>query len=262
MHERYVPLDQANTQRVQFNLAFPMGVDRNQIGIDIMRVERLCRLSGIKQLRVLSQTGLETSGSVPTVIGSNQDGEAYAGRIGKTKQVPTYTVKSYHDYEPDAFWEKLQPFRQICGIITVNTDEVTTKIARDSKWKTGVRSTDAWTHYLDHTLREGIGTVGADNLLGVDSSQKSLFAGLTGFGYLLGTSAELPYAPGLLSLVPAILMHHQFVGMASTYWSGRKDGFRGDFRWSLFYGIEPERAAILAIMTARKGLVKKMGPQK
>lgn len=147
----YVRIDEASTERVRFAVPLPEYVDRERIGVNIRKIEKLCRIGGIGHLRVTADYESDTSNFVPTIVGVSQKGEAVAAKTGVKRISPTQTSDFNTDKasSPALTWTDGS-----------NIPEIVKRINDDKKYKEGARSIDAWSQKLDLSLRDGIAGIG------------------------------------------------------------------------------------------------------
>jgi len=237
-------------------LGLPSFVDKDRIGVNLGRIDRLQRLAGIKQLTVTGQMFDQTSGVDVQIVGMNPDGSAMAGKGGSKTTIPTYESHPLvaNDRVP-------MSQRQINLNITANLDEIASRLT-DSK--DGVRSPKGWARELDNGVRQSIKKAGTANLLrNMDHSTKFRYKFLVMWnaGYeILGrtlishnSAQEIPvhFASGMLigSMLYSLI---EFVEQ-------RKNP---KYRKSLFLGMQLDRAVALRALTLSQKLIKDLRPDK
>lgn len=249
MNERYKPIDQANTQKVRFSVPLPEYVDRERVGINVGRIEKLCRIGGIGHLRIVGETQGKTSSFTPAIVGFSNKGEAYAAKTGVKNSVPTYSV----DYERDEFVP--HSFRWANGTVRVNLNEVADRIVSDLRWKKDAREIKAWSQHLDLSLRRGIAEIGTRHL--IVEANKAYFTITTLVGALIAFGLIPPFDPRVPEtgrIIFSIAAQHQIMN-AIDFVSG-KFSHLGEHRWSITNGAQPDRAILLKVLTDRGNLVK------
>ncbi len=87
----FIPLDQAWSLKARFDVALPEFVDVERIGVNLQAIQRLCRLGGISHLRVIGESGDDTSNFTPNIAGYGEHGQATATKTGLKTIVPTHT---------------------------------------------------------------------------------------------------------------------------------------------------------------------------
>lgn len=147
--ERYIPLPEVQSEKVRFDLGLPGFVSEWEIGIALADVERLCGLAGIYFLRVVGEQKGEISGADTKIVGWSSTGEAYAGKVGIAKPAPI----SQEDLGPAERAKFPNKYVWRTAEVGMNMREISGQIGNNPRWKEGVRSTEAWVHYLDKGLR-------------------------------------------------------------------------------------------------------------
>lgn len=156
---KFIPIQEASTNRVNLHgIVFPPFVEKNRIGINARRIERLMDIGGIKTLAVKTVTG-ETSNEMPTVVGMTEKGEALAGKKAVKTIVPVFDSRSSNS---DA--DVPMAFRWADANIVINMDEVSQRLEQQKKWQNGVQSVPGWAYYVDKAITEGVSKTGNNNL--------------------------------------------------------------------------------------------------
>lgn len=252
---KFIPLPEVGNSKVRFNLALPPFVNQELLGINVRGVERLLRVGGIGHLRVESKKG-EVSSFVPTVVGVNGQGEALAGKIGFQTLVPTYKIE---DDDPSSWAPYI--YRWVNSMLSVNVDEISQQILYGSKrWERGIRTPEAWAHFLDRALGQGIENIGNHHLIeGIEGLDWSLFA----LSWLLNVPfvSQALIEGNLARLLGWVICNE-------TIFQGWLDisvrlSQRSHYRWSIFATFAPhlDRALVLKILSRTTTLVKAL-PEK
>ncbi len=253
MNEKLVPISKIAPDVLSVNLPLPSYVDQNRIGVNVDRIEALCRLAGIRWLSVYSVDGGEASSFTPLIAGHDGSGSAYAAKTGTATQIRPFETRqvSVEDKSGDLPRE----LTRTDGDIMINVDEVVNRIQTE-KWEHGIRSTVAWTRYIDEVVRKGIIEIGT----------KHLTSGLNNidYGFMVGAISNIATVEGLIALnfgtegallagIPVFLLSSAFQSFLKL--TGAKAlGKQDEFRPSLIPGPQYDRAAILKFK-ARKALV-------
>jgi len=246
MTERYVPLDQAYTSRVRFDVTLPAYVDRRRIGVNVDRVDKLCKIGGIKHLTVTGTDG-EVSSFTPTIVGSN-NGEAYAARKGAKTKAPTYSIDSE---EHRALLDVMPGFRHTVATLNLNLTDTADRVMKDSNKQGKVRDVEKWIPYLDDSLKKGLIDITTQNLN--SAGGKKVFIIMSTFGVTLGLLQGITYSPQV-TLIPSILFTYQVSNYVERY-MGRNFSLE-NYRWSLFSGLQFDRVFVVKIMANRGNLLK------
>lgn len=255
MTERYIPIDEANviSDRVRFHLPLPDYIERERIGVDLSRVERLCRFGGIRFLKVVGKLDGDVSSFTPEITGYNGSGEAVAANKGTKDLVPLYTTQSELGAQPS-----IPSFKFSLATLNINLNEAVNRAIHEQKGKeNNVRDVETWTEYLDKSLRQGISQVGFDNL--VRYGDKFSFAFATALSVILSASAMTATLPAQLDgflLLKGFLLMHQLRNQLELTVGKILLGSDEGYRWSLISGIQLDRAFILRFLTSRESLVK------
>lgn len=255
----FIPLriveEQQPLETVVFSLGLPEFVDKDRIGVNLGRIDRLQRIAGIKQITVTGRTFDETSGVDIQIVGMNPDGSAMAGKGGSKTAIPAYESHPLvaNDRVP-------MSQRQINLNISANLDEIASRLT-DSK--DGVRSPKRWAKELDKGVRDSINKAGTDNLIrNIDNSTKF------NLGFGLGSYA-------LIALFFDQLLNGSFSNFPKLYEGALIGGYIGTriaslaysrklqgHRFSFSIGPQFDRAVVLRTLTSTQKLVKDLHPDK
>lgn len=262
MKEQFVPFDNVSSSRIHFSVSFPEYVDKGRVGVNVARIESLCRLGGISHLDVIGKTDGYVSEHTPTIVGYNNQGNAYMAKTGSRKEAGRFTSFMDGNFIDDNlyFFHKPHAASWTNGRIELNMNEISQTIQRKEQNKTGIRNTEEWSHYLNEALRKGIVSIGVNHLLfGLDKTNRSklilqfLIATVFEAGLLSGN----PHAPCLeSSLQRAVIVSMCLNIFDYALFHNAKDRYR----WSLIYGIQPDRALLLTARTVGVKLVKELEP--
>lgn len=239
----YTPLAELESPKLRFVAPLPSFVDPRSIGINLKRVTLLCRLGGISHLRVEGLTDEETSSFVPTIVGFDTQGSAYAAKTGMKTSVPTYTVDSLS--LPGRGLTYLAS-RWVNGVVKINVDETANRILSETRWRNGVNSNDAWSYHLNRILKGGI----------VDIGTKHLVLGASRLDYLLELFPVLSIANiffgGGNPLVMYALWYFGVNGLTARF-NINPEGWRQSL---LLHGPQLDRALLLKLISLKSTLVR------
>lgn len=245
----WTPLPDARTDRVTFNIPLPSYVPVEQLGVNLLRIEKMMDWGGIERLTVTGKSG-ETSVSVPVAVGMNKDGSLTAGKSSSLIKVEPYKVVGSHDL-PDSRYRNSQ--WNSCLII-LNLSEIVQRINLANK---SVRSLPPWADHLDEHVRKAIRRTGTTHMLtGLTRSQK-ITALTANFHKILPVLASMETSPTSLVTTKAI-------GVALFYYlliigGGKAAAALGQsdpYRMTLFPGYEIDRAAVFQLLTRALPVIK------
>lgn len=159
--QRNVPLSELPDIEQDFldwQLKLPQYVATDEIGLRLRALGRTARWGGLKSVTVVEEAG-PTTQAIPSIIGSDERGNALAGMSGAIKRESlSRTTVPQSNFWPELSWSDAR--------IGINTNEIRQLINENlKKWPTGERSTQAWSHYLDLSIREGLASAGREQLV-------------------------------------------------------------------------------------------------
>lgn len=252
----YVPLDQVQSSRARFVVTLPEFVDKNQIGVNLKGLDRMCKLGGISHIKVVTTEG-DTSQFVPTIVGVSKNGEAIAGKTGVKTSVPTFTVESEKSRQglDGSLFGLPHAASWINTTVNINTNEVADRIKDDPKWDHGVNSSNAWAYHLNEAVKKGVTETGFNHLaMGLSKTNW----GSTAFQYgLMGFFESQIANPTLESGLFRLFFVGGFHNMMSYI---RSRGYGEEFRLSAFYGPQLDRALLLKLLSTQTTIVKGFPP--
>ena len=82
------------SERVRLNIPFPSWVDTDNMGINLLKTERLMNIGGIKHVRVVGDVNGERAVSMPISVGVAPDGSRYAGMVGAKETTKSLSLES------------------------------------------------------------------------------------------------------------------------------------------------------------------------
>lgn len=245
--EQAQPLD-----NLLIELNLPQVVDQDRIGINVSRIDSLCRLSGIEALAIIGTTGEETSKTIPQIVGMNPDGSAVASKSIAKTTVPTSKRLQIAFKHVDNM-----SLRNTQLNVFVNIDEISQTAAES---KSGIREPKVWSENLDKELRTSLRKAGTENLIKYwDPYSKLMYklgpifvAGIVEGNDLISNSAFT---------VDEYMFYLVTVSLVGRLWDTFSNYKDPHFRWSVFVGPQFDRAAVLQVKTRTQKLVKDLGVQ-
>jgi len=150
---KLVPLNNAQSDVVDVNLVLPAAVGLEQLGIDIIRLETLCKVAGISKLTIRNK---KDDSKETTIVGRNRDGTAIGGLMGsKTASLSTQ--------------KKKKGFKMIARTeVNIEIDIATLAHEIIEKNPEGVRSLHGWSQELEEIITKHVGNEGLKFLLSVE----------------------------------------------------------------------------------------------
>lgn len=247
--EAYTPITHADTERIRFFVSFPDYVDKETIGVNVPRLERLCRAGRINALAVVGRTDMDTSSSSHEIVGMTPKGEALAGKAAIKKE-PLFVEGNEHF----VFDPRLPTTWFNATHIHINVNEAVDMAIKESKGKKGVRDPDVWTRYMDKALKRGVMRAGIHNLTAHQRERFWFDFGLGAVGSaLLSASGAFGGNFPEIFLGYSLLLHQ--IDNLAEFARLRAYGVR-DYQWSLFHGVKIDRAAIFSVQAKRGNLIK------
>jgi len=273
MTERLSPINNSVTDRSQFCVRLPPYINSGEIRVNQEKVDGLCKFAGISSLQVFSVDNGETSRTSPVVIGVDKNGAGLAGKDVARTNVPTYEVKGKNHKSPPFPWPNFEKdpttflvdviqsvmdyrpasMQQIVLKINLNTQEISQRIATDSRWKNGTRSLEAWAHYLNTSVRSGIRDAGIRHLMFDTDWQNSAKAIASNTGAVMSLIQAVEKGIDPIVSVITFFLAGSIIGLAE---SGYAKLLNGENRFSPFVGPQIDRALVLALATKTATLIK------
>lgn len=193
------------------------------------------RLGGINHLRVETFEGERVSES-PMIVGFNEQGGAYAGKGGSTT-IDEFEVESSRNRQPGS--------PTVDAVIKLEVGQISNILSRYN-----LRSNKAWAGKINQGLSRGVRQASNKPLL-IDSIMPDL--GVIGIHtYYLARdlvdqgvfeTSELGY---FLGTPAAVNLTFKAINKVTG----------GNRRWSMFYGPQLDRAALLQVRTRLQKVVK------
>lgn len=151
-----IPINQIESDIIQVNLPLPDFLKTERIGIDILRLETLCRVAGIKTLNIGRMNTDENSETI-SISGINHDGTA-AG-VATREVVKSKSISRREEH--GVFWRKFSI--GVHAMIKISMNALMQRIsARDEK---GARSIEGWSQELEEIILRHVKKEGLHNLL-------------------------------------------------------------------------------------------------
>lgn len=152
--EEIVALNQAQGEKVAFNIPTPPYIDPSLIGIRMTTLLKIMHISGIGSLMVSTHKGNNDQFEF-SVDGVAPDGSATG--TGKAKKASCHENATV----PDTVIEKERNYSQ--SSISLNVDKIAHQLS-EGDTPGGLRNQEAWTRELDSALREELLKIVAKNL--------------------------------------------------------------------------------------------------
>lgn len=248
------------SKRVRMHVPFPSWVDTENIGINLLKTERLMNLGGIKHIRVVGDVIGERTSSMPVSIGTAPDGSQYAGMGGAKEKTKSLSLDSGVEGDRHVFRNS----EWTASVMHFNIEEIQRRIEEK---KGNLRKADSWAPYLDSTLRWGIRKAGTEHLLTHFTTLQKAFSHFyininTGILHASNLSIEhiiarsQPRIPSLGTLLFLYTVNFIVWTGLSSFVRGIEDKSGKGYRLSIFPGYEIDRAAVLQVLSRTNKLVK------
>lgn len=230
----FVPIDEANSDKVRFAIDLPPYVDRYQIRANTPRIERLMRIGGINHLRVETFEGDRVS-ETPTILGFDTQGNAYAGKTGTSAKQKEFDVNSSANNRKRG--------GSPTADVTIKLD--ITKI-NESVIQNNVRSSNAWAQRIDKGIGTGLRNAGSRVLLVENAKQFIQVYYLGNQAFWLANNLSQQDFEGVIFDITVLPILSQTI---LRY-------FYGQDRFSLIFGPQLDRAALLQVRSRLQRVVK------
>lgn len=249
----FVPLPKVEQEQPEPNLEIrlnlPEYVDQDRIGVNLTQIVRLNDWGGIRRLRVVGKTDMDTSSESPELVGINPDGSAIA-----SKKVAKVTVPTFDSSSRNADWHNYSiANRWVNAGVNINLDEMSQRLKDKPEV---VRSPANWAKELDNGIKATIRAKGHMNLLHSmetrDKSDYGIMMTVSGIASILLFLSEGRIAP---FTVVGVWAGSRVVSLARSV-------AQSDWRFSFIPGYQIDRAAILSIQSRLKTVVKDLGQVK
>ncbi|MBX4205981.1 hypothetical protein KW795_02180 [Candidatus Microgenomates bacterium] len=254
---KFTPMPYAQTQRLRTAAELPFHIEE-EIGLNLESLNKLMQLGGIRHLRIENDTENKKTSKVSLGIsGMNNQGSAYGG-VAVTQMVPPSldTVELTGGGQlKQAKWMDLT--------IKLNTQEMTQRMLQADQ---DVRQPENWARDLQKIVKKTVVGKSLKHLLSLGPYETALFAWV--YTQCITNAANLGISQVILHgyhpqniNIPQALFFLASTGTIARYMcmasQGRERSGQG-MRISLFYGLEIDRAIILAIQANREKLVEKI----
>lgn len=218
-HTELIPLEQVESGVINVRLGIPQ-LPQGSIGIDVKRIESLCRIGGITELVL---RGSEDNTHISPVM---------SGGNGRGTATGAFAVAAGIEHESQGGRINHGPFKGYFKCTTSYQAEIALPmmdIRRKLVEQGQIQSPEAWAKVLDEKMQKGIGIQGLKNLLS-PAFGDCMFDGQTSYSMMMG----------LEWYIFAITLGMPLKAIA---------GYMSDYTrltWAP-YGIEIPRAVIFAI---------------
>lgn len=261
IERKFVPLPDVESEKVRFAVKLPDYIDPHKIGVNVSGIERLCRIGGIKHLRVEGSYDKQQHANGASVMGVTGSGAAYMGGIASAES--SLYEESGEESDPMyAPWFG----RWINGKITVDMQGVANKLGENNRWTGGVRSVNGWTHHLNKAVKRGIVNIGTEHLVyGMTKSELAICAFVNAYAFLNAAAASPsavlsgdynPHVPSVNEVAQSLIFMSLFMTLVAKYYVFREELKDKDMHWSLIFGPQIDRALLLQGAARTTRLVK------
>ena len=220
------PLSKVEAQKipgVTLALPLPTEINKDEIGVNVRRLQTMQRWGGIKQVNVNGWRGRRGDKSV-----------SYTTEKVSSGSLPSILSHVATSLKAD---------------ISLNIDNIAQSLTNKG---TPPESTQAWVSPLDKALKETVAEIGISHVLNGMDSFLLTTAGVIDIAAL--------NVVGMKYSLPSLLVNNAFVNIGTRGFVRMTQGKLepNTHRWSLFYGPQFDRAAALALMEKTK-VVKYLG---
>lgn len=228
----FIPLSELQGERV--NLALPEYVPQEQIGINVDRLDALARLGGFAAGVALTSFAGQTTEVQHTIVGHDGRGNAYAGasavrRVHASEEEFGSSPFLIHGHPPLS--------------IRINTPEVMQRIANANG---RLRDPGVWAHELNNAITGSVRRASWNHYVR-DVKHPEVAA------ILLDQAASPNMTP------TGITTTFVFNNVVRGIWGVMGRARPSEVCWSLFPGIHPDRALLVAGLSRALKVVKKVG---
>lgn len=232
--EKFIPIDEASTERVKFALDLPQYLDRNKIRSHAERIQSLMGLGGIKNLQVETFEADRVSAS-PLIVGRDSEGGGYAGKIGSPTK--SNTIES----------NGVIGENQVDVRVGVDVQALAAKISNE-----GLKSEAVWAREIDRLVLQGIRAGSTESLLKKNVSFDLVTKSpVFGFATLLSATSN-----GFSEVVSPDDLLIRYSGLLPITYLSNKYLYGNAQRASLVWGPQVDRWAILQARTRIQHVVK------
>lgn len=224
----FVPIDEANTERIRFDVDLPSFVNRTEVRVSPGRLESWMKLGGISHLRVETFEG-ERVVEGPNAVGFDAQGNAYAGKSGAAlgRNDELETTKN----------RKVFPQRDIK--LKINARGIDRNM-RDAN----VRSSAPWANEINDSIARAIRETGSKVLI-EDQLKAEVIASGT-YTYFLSQVLLNQDEASALFLGFSMLLRNALIALTPN----------NNGRLSLFVGPQLDRVVLLQSRTRLQKAVK------
>lgn len=227
------------SDRVYLKLNLPQYLDQDRIGVNIGRIEKLQKLSGIALTAVKGVASDEVSSENHEIIGVGPDGSALASKAKSKTTVPAMNTFMKDEFNP---FSRLDS-RSIALAMELNVSEITSRIQLSNK---NLRDSEEWSKQVDEALREKLRKEGTNNLVKQNGFEKLWFP------FAWGGIPSLFIAAGIIPI-----SYYTTIYSLDKIFTIMKKRIYPETRLSIFpsYAPQLDRAAVLQLKTRTQKLV-------
>lgn len=256
----FIPISQAWTPKIRFDVNFPTYVNKEEIGVNLGRINLLRYLGGISHLRLVSVSGEENKEEHPQIIGFSSNGEAYAGKTRTSTTTTSSSTDSGLNRERSSGGFVL-PERWVDGIVKIDMKAATNKINSNRNWRKGTRDPEAWASIVDESLRKGINEIGVKHLIfggNLNDKLQILLAACFSIANAAKAGSTEPHMPTLEGFVSDMAVRLVILNGVFFIMNIPKRMFGNEgYRPSFLLVAQPEYVLALRILSQRR-LAKKL----
>lgn len=259
-------IEEARLPDIKMDLSLPEWVDKERIGINLRGIYTMCKAGGIEKLRVVTASGEETSGFVPTVVGVNPDGSAISGKIGLKRKVKTHLpgessseLRSTGIKLIDLHTGNIYGREWANASVILNRDEIEERILESSD--RSLRSTENWASQINSAMKGGISEAGKNHVFyNVPKLEKAnalrcvAFAILAESGLLFEFNPRIPQISDTLILMFNVNILMNAVESLAT--KSKKPDKK--YRYGFFLDLQIDKVLALSVMERTLTLAKEL----
>jgi hypothetical protein len=259
-------IEEAKLPDIKMDLSLPEWVDKERIGINLRGIYTMCKAGGIEKLRVVTVSGEETSGFVPTVVGMNPDGSAIAGKTGFKKKVDTHLPgRSNSEHRStgiklhDLYTGNIYGREWIDASVILNRDEIEERILGSSD--RSLRSTENWASQINSAIKGGISEAGKNHVFyNVPVSEKTT-AIMAMVGAILTESGLLfefhPRTPQISDILTSMFNFNILINAVESLATKSKKPDK-KYRYGFFLDLQIDKVLALSVMERTLTLAKEL----
>lgn len=247
MPERIVPIAEVQTDRITIEGRLPYQLDQ-QLGIREKHLTRLLQLGGISHITVVFDHNGDTTKTLTQAVSVNSDGSATAGATRvKSVDLSTSSSKSDEAKSKQSAWIDTEA--------TINVAEMQQRILHNDERVTNPK---AWKAGLDTAISSAVTRESIKHLLELPQLFEYGVDGLGAYAvHTMITVMAVSHKQG--DEIPIFaLKQMMFAGILATVLQSFSDGIERPGkgrRFSLFFGVEIDRAILLYITSKMQSTV-------